>query len=159
MTRRHDDRIKLLDPPLVRATLDLPPQRNLPLPTDLDSPLDGGAVRDEPGVAVARPQALDVAPQDLPVPEGRVGAVPTDGPLAALGGDVLGAAARVAHGHVVDVGLEVRVDGRLGEPRLGRPGCPRREGFRDGHGRITLAAGQRREVGQGRRGFRVPDPA
>lgn len=156
--RRHDNSIKPLDPPLIPTlalalALALPPQRDLPLPADPDSPLDSSAVRHEVRVAVAVPQALDVAPQDRPVAEGCVYAVPGDGPLAALGGDVLCAAARVAHGHVVDVGLEVRVDGGLAEARLGRPGCPGRDGLGDGHGRITLTASQCREVGQGRWGF------
>lgn len=154
MARGDDDGIKPLDPPVI-ALATLLAQRHLPLGADLLGQLDGGAVRHKVLVAAAVDQPLDVPAHDVPVAEGSLVAVQGDGALRALSGDgLLGE----LHGHVLDVGLQVRVDGRLCEPRLVALGSQRRELRGDGHRLVGGALGQCCEVCLCRGSLRVSEP-
>lgn len=159
----HHDAVETLGPPfffLFLAPLHRPPQGYDPLGALLGDPLDAGAVLHQRAVPLAGKQARDVAAQDRPVPEGRVGAVHGDAPGAALVGDRLGAAPREAHDRVVDVALEVGVNGALGEARLLWGGNRLAGGQvgRNGEGRVGGAVGEGGQVGEIWRRGGVADP-
>lgn len=154
VSTRNDNGIKPLSPPVV-LTGSLFAQGDLPFRTNLLYSLDRRVVRDQVAIAPPRSETVNVPSHDVPVPKRRVMAMQLDGALTLL---VRNRLIGELHRYVVNVGLEVRVHGRLGKARLIRLGRKGRQCFRNSQWSIGRSVGESRKVEHCRRSLRVSEP-
>lgn len=152
---RDDDGVEPLLPPIIRQAAVLS-KGDFPLVAYFLDPLHGGLVRHQVLVAVPLEQTLNVRPQHGPVSERRVLAVQGNRVCRAVSGNRLLAE---RHGSSVDVGLQVRVYGRVSIARHAqlRGLSGKTVGSRDG--RVGGAGRDRLEIGHQWRGGLVSDPS
>lgn len=146
--------IKPLHPPVVALDAFLP-QRHFPFGPNLLGSLDSSVERHKVFVSIALDQTLYIPPHDTPVSKRRVWTVQPYRVLARLRRQRLSAK---LHRKLINICLQIRVDGRLREAWLRRFARVSGQPLRDGQWCVCAPIGQLLQHGRGGRSLRVTNP-